>query len=176
MLTRDFWKIVLKVIGLWMALSSLLVIIQAVGSLYNTIAEIDNTAYIFITIMILGLALFFFLILRYLIYKPEFLIDKLKLDKNMETTSLRFNIHRSDAMKIALTIFGLLVIVDNLPHVISELYTYFQLKRILLFEKNRDNYWIIIYLLKVFLGVFLVYYNRYVVNLIEYSRRKKNGL
>jgi hypothetical protein len=164
MTTRTFWTIFIKIMGIWFVLNNLWVIIQFFTSIFFLNSE-QRLMTSVITLAMLVLTLFFFILIFYLlIFKTDWIIDKLGLDKAIQEEKLELNIHRSTVLAIAVIVIGSLILIDALPQLIRQLITYFQ-------QHNPTSAWIIFYFVKAVLGYILMTNSRFIVNLIEHQRK-----
>ena len=111
----------------------------------------------------------YFLITYLLLFKTNWIIDKLRLDKNFHEETFNFNLHRSSILRIAIMILGGLIIIDALPIIFEQLTNYIQMKRDNVPGAN-INY-VTLQSSKLLVGIFLISYQRVLVNFIEYKRR-----
>jgi hypothetical protein len=66
-----------------------------------------------------------------LIFKTEFIIDLLKLDKKFGKEIISLNIHRSVVLSISIMVVGGLLLVNEIPNFINQINFYFQDKKLL---------------------------------------------
>ena len=94
-------------------------------------------------IVALNLVLFliYFLIVRLCIYKTNWIIDKLKLDKGFETENIELNFESSKIISIAIIVIGGLLFIDNIPVLLREIMIFSQDKN--LFKDYPKSGWII---------------------------------
>ncbi len=164
MTTRTFWTIFIKIMGIWFVLNNLWVIIQFFTSIFFMNGAQGIMASV-ITLAMLALTLFFFILIFYfLIFKTDWIIDTLGLDKAIEEEKLELSIHRSTVLTIAVIVIGGLILIDALPQLFRQLITYFQ-------QQNPTSAWIIFYFVKAVLGYILMTNSRLIVNLIERQRK-----
>ncbi len=172
MTPRTFWRILIKILGLWIVLDSFGVIMQFI----STFVYINRADSFYGMIMILFLLIItagvYFLILRYLIFKTDFIIDKLELDKGFTEEKFEINMHRSTILSIAVIVTGALIFVDTLPAFCRQIFLIVQQKNEMEHFKNDPNTgWIILFTAKLFISVLLMIYSRHIVNFIELKRK-----
>jgi len=107
-----------------------------------------------------------------LFFKTDILIDKLKLDRGFTQDNFPLNIHRSTVLSIVIIIIGGLLIADNIPLLCRSVYLYFQSKSVsdALF-KRPDYSYMIIYSVKILVGLILTGNHQLLVNYIERKRK-----
>jgi hypothetical protein len=172
MTINTFWKIFLKIFGLYLIWQVLIVL----PSFFSTVIFIGGqdksamfTSFSAITFMVL----FFIFVIRYSIFKPELTIEKLHLDKGFPDEKLEINIHRSSLLSIAIIVLGGLMFADGLPLLIYNVFYYIQ--RSDAFTKFSDNHatpYLVSNFLKVIIGYFMVADTRLIVNFIERKRKR----
>src|SRR5438270_11616227 len=128
MTARSFFTIVLKVLGV-LFIKDIFIAIPQIFTLMYTIKygqPEDNAILIAMTLFML---LVYALVVYYLIFRTDFIIDRLKLDQGFQEDNFSFNIHRSTVLAIAIIIVGLYLITNEIPNLCRQLYFYFQQKR-----------------------------------------------
>jgi hypothetical protein len=178
MTPRTFWAILIKVMGIYVVLQSLLAIPQFLTTINyfitttatngQSLLTLYGICYITVTICI------YILVIRYSIFKTDWIIDKLKLDAGFEDERLEFNIHRSTLLKIVIMVTGGWLMIDNFPAFCNQLLFYFQRQDQYggLFSKNPASGYLIVYSLKTFAGYFMLTCSRMIINFIELKRKK----
>lgn len=111
-------------------------------------------------------------VLYYLIFKTDVIIDKLKLDSGFEQDTIALNMHRSDILSICIIVIGGLILVNEIPNLFRQLYSYFQVKRMMDGQTNPDISYSVLASIKIIIGLLLIGSQRQIVNSIELKRRK----
>ncbi len=153
---RTFWTILLKVIGIWMILSGVTVITYFFSSVgvINYAPELntmDVIYYIGALFLILGL---FVLIIKLLIFNPNWIINKLKLVNGIIEERLDLNVGSNAVINIAIIVTGAILLIDALPLLCQNIFIYLQQKNI--FRNDPGAGSIIMLLIKSLLGYFLM--------------------
>jgi hypothetical protein len=173
MTPRTFWLILIKIIGIYLILESILVSIQFVSSIYYIYIDKDHKGLTYLVIMGLIMAGLYFLILRYCVFRTELIVDKLHLDKGFEEEKFELKIHRSTVLSIAVIVIGGVLFIDALPMLCKQIFFYFQSagpdKGV---KENPASGWVIFYFVKLFTGLFMMTTSRLMVNFIERKRRE----
>jgi hypothetical protein len=161
MKTKTFWIILIKILGLSILLSSLTVIPQFFSTLYSTFQNGNNyTEILFFLILILFIYL---LILRLFVLNPEWIIDKLKLEKNIEER-IELNIKASTILNISVAVIGGLMLAGSIPMLCETLFDFFRQSS--LFIDFENSKWIVAYFLKSLIGYLLFTNSKAVTKLI----------
>lgn len=172
MTVKNFWTILLKVLGIWLVIGAFSTISQFVTafSFIGTNANWWNSLYIagllFCTIGLYALILWLF------VFKTSWLIDILKLEKGFAEDKIEFEIQSSVILKIATIVAGAFIFIDSLPHFCSQVFLFFQQKSMLV--ENTATTWLIIYLVKTVIGYLLMTNSKSVVEFIEKHEKKTN--
>jgi len=177
MTPRSFWAILIKILGIYIIIDTVASIPQFLGTIafflnqpedkYGRSGALIATAYIIFAFAAYGL------ILWCTLFKTDWIIDKLKLDQGFADERFDFTMHRSAILKIAITVMGGLILVDSLPILCRDIFTYYQDANTYNgFKKNPQTSYLILYCLKTLLGYFMLTCSRMIVNYIELKRRK----
>jgi hypothetical protein len=177
MTPRSLWLIIIKIIGIYLIISGATYIPQFGIAMYEFSRDFRNESLpnlIEASSFITSIMLFYILIIRYCLVKTDWLIDKLGLERGFIEEKFELNIHRSTALKIAVIVTGALIIMDALPPLCKNIFTFWQFTSSDKgFKENPTSGWIIFYIVKFFVGFFMVTTSRLVVNFIE---RKRKGV
>jgi hypothetical protein len=158
-------------------ISAIMLIPQWVITIYEFAQQFRGVSSIDFNIVIVSFFLFFtvgfyVLIVCYFIFKTDWLINKLHLDKGFTEEKFEIKIHRSTVLRIAVIVIGAVIIMDTLPLFCKQAFAYSQLtgpdKG---FKENPASGWIVLDLVKLFIGFFLLTSSRLVVNFIERKRK-----
>jgi hypothetical protein len=106
----------------------------------------------------------------FLVFKTEWIIGILKLDKGFNQETIPLNMHRSTILSISIIVVGGLLIVDQIPTFLRQLFIYIQEKRARQFNPKIE--YSILAGVKILVGVLLITEQRLFVNLIERKRKK----
>lgn len=175
MTPRSFFVILIKIIGIYVILTSITVIPQFISTFLFSMGTIGMESAISLT-SVIGLLLLtafcYGVILYYCIFRTDFIIDKLRLDKNFTEEKLDLHIHRSTVLTIAIIVMGGIIFTESLPYLSRAVFTYIQ-QRGMEFTENSNNAWFIFYAVKAFAGLFMLAKSRLIINFIEQQRKKK---
>jgi hypothetical protein len=168
---RSFWIVLLKLVGVWILFHAFDVVPQFFVLFYPAYPSplrYENWEVILSSLIIV---LVYVAIIRLLVFRPDVVIDKLKLDKRFDEEQFSFNIHRSTAIAIAVIIVGALMIMNNVPVFLRGVYFYYRSQTIDRTGPSVDLTSMFFDFCQILTGHLLVVNNRQVVNFIEKTRR-----
>lgn len=175
MTPRSLFAVIIKIIGIYLVIGGIVAIPQmltAFHSFSSQVGEADSKDVFSIALFLIITAAIYISIMRYCLFRTEWLIDKLHLDKGFAEERLELNIHRSTVLQIAVIVIGCIMVIDNLPLFCREAFVYFQMSMPNIgFKENPSSKFIVIDFAKCFIGLFLMTSSRLVVNFIERKRR-----
>jgi hypothetical protein len=172
MTPRSLFNIILKILGIFFIKDILYTIPQIFIYIPNIRSSDSLTDVIWALISIILVLIVEIIFCYYLIFKTEWVIGILKLDRGFDQETIPLNIHRSTILSISIIVIGGLLVADEIPNFFRQLFTYIQAKR----ENPQFNHKIEYSLLagfKILVGVLLIAEQRLLVNLIERQRKKK---
>jgi len=176
MTIRTFWTIFIKILGIWLVLDGITVIPQYLSvvsaSLFysDSYETTENFALTFSMLLLTGLIYIF--ILRMFVFKTDWLIDKLQLDKGFSEEKIELNVHGQTVLTIATIVTGGLILVDSLPDLCRQVFVFFQQKA--MFRENPSSGGIIFQLAKTVVGYLLMTNSQAVVKFIDRQVAKPN--
>jgi len=174
---RSFWAILVKILGIYILLESLVAIPQFLTTIYFFASQFNvpgnNTGVLTEGLYMIGLILLYVQLFRYCIFKTDWIIDKLKLDQGFIDERFEFNIHRSTVLKISVIIIGGLLLISNIPLLLKDILAYTQqINNYRRFTDSPQAKYIVVYLIEIFIGYFMLTCSRMIVNYIELKRKK----
>lgn len=118
MINRDFFRILIKIIGLYFFIQITFSVIPSQISLLGLDSDLSQKAEtLFYVLIIVSLSV---AILYYLIRFPDKIIDLFKLDKGFENNEISItNFNSANILKLSVLIIGGFLIIQNLTTVIS---------------------------------------------------------
>jgi hypothetical protein len=171
MTIRTFWTIFIKILGIWLVLDCLTVVPQFFSTILFTKSDTDMLT----TLMWLGAMLvtfvFYFLVLRIFVFKTNWIIDKLNLDKNFTEEKIDLNISSQTVLRIATLIVGGFILVESLPSLCKELFSFYQQKSIM--REYPSTGWIIYHFIKSLIGYLLLTNSKTIVEFINKQTKEK---
>lgn len=170
MTKRDLFNIILKILGIFFIKDILATVPQLLSiSLYLTKPDVSGAVFTLVaTILML---LIYILISYYLVFKTNFIIDKLKLDQGFDEATISLNIHRSTILSISIIVIGGLMVADEIPNLCRQLFAYFQEKRMTYGQTHPSLSYSVLAVAKIVIGLLLIGNQRQIVNFIERKRQ-----
>lgn len=172
MTPRSFFLIVVKVIAIFFLIELFSILAQS-ASWIALMLSAPNSEQAVLSLLLISIArLLFVLLLHYLLFSTNKVVDKLALDKHFQEEMFQLNIHPSTVIKIATVVVGASFFADALPSLIKYAISYninFQL------GDKRESYstitWLIFFALKILTGYLLFTNSSRVAAIIEKKRR-----
>ena len=115
---RTFFALMIKIIGIYLVLSSIEVVPQFFSTLFSFFGNGGDDNYLSILWairIVISIFVWYFIILRYCLFRTDWIIDKLALDKHFTEEKIEINIHRTTVLTIAVVVIGGLMFVEALP-------------------------------------------------------------
>lgn len=107
-----------------------------------------------------------------LIFRTDYIIEKLKLDKGFDQETIPLNIHRSTVLSISIIVIGGLIVAQEIPNLCRQLFDYFQEKRMTYGQTNPSISYSVLAGAKIVVGLLLIGNQRQIVSLIESQRKR----
>ena len=164
---RTFWTFLLKILGLYIVLGSIDVIAQFLSTTYSLFVGDSSDSIIKLSLFgIVALIIFiYYLVLRFFIFNPNLIIDKLKLDKGFEEEEINLNDNSSAILRIALIVIGGLILVESLPILFKNIIMFFQQES--LFRNYSGTGWIVFGVIKSIIGYLLLTNSKFFIDFIN---------
>ena len=162
---ETIWKTIIKLFGVWFLIESLSVIPQFTQTISYINGELDVEAVIYTALFLIGSIIIYAIIIRFFLFKTEWIIEKLRLSQNYTEEKIDINIKSSTIITIAIIIIGGMTLVDSIPRLLSEVFEFLQQKMLV---KDYPKFsWIVLQLLKSILGYLLVTKSKIITKYIE---------
>lgn len=162
---RTFWNILIKILGLFLISGALVIVPQSISFLYYAFKSGDFIDVLSVVALNLVLLFVYFLIIRLCIYKTNWIINKLKLDKGFETENIELNFDSTKIISIAIIVIGGLLFIDNIPVLFREIMVFSEDKN--LFKDYPKSGWLIFYFCKAIIGYLLMTNSFRIAKLID---------
>jgi hypothetical protein len=138
MLNRDFFRILIKIIGLYFFIQVIFSVLPSqisfLGFDTDFSRKIKTLIYIFL-IILLSIGILYFLI-RF----PDKIIDLFRLDKGFDSNKISItNFNSINILTIGIFIIGGFLIIENITSLITSLYYEFKNSNNPMFPKNENN-------------------------------------
>jgi hypothetical protein len=114
MTKRDFFRLIIKLFGLYSGLITVFTVIP--NNITNVLFQFNFMMFLFI----IGATLVIVLLFLFLIFKTDYIIDLLKLDKGFDEERIQFeNLNSESIVKIAIFLIGGFLIINYLPNFLN---------------------------------------------------------
>ncbi len=176
MTPRSFFIILIKLMGVYVVISSLSIIPQ----LFSTIlllrptdgSALDIGSFFAIMIVLILIYSMYHLTIKYCIFKTDWLVEKLALDQHFTEEKFELNIHRSTVLSIAVIVFGGIMFAESLPLFFIQVCVFIKQTQLPFGTENYTGYWAMFYFAKTALSYVFITNSQQVVNFIERQRRQ----
>jgi hypothetical protein len=177
MTPRSLWTILIKILGIYIILDSLTGIPAFLSTIISFRSMIQITGTTDVVLFQFGYYLVVIITYGFIcwlsLFKTDWLIDKLILDKGYQDEKFEFTMHRSTILKITVMIIGAIMLTSGFPWLCRYTFAYFQqVSEYKRFKDSPQSALIICYFLQTFIGYFMLTCSRIVVNYIELKRKK----
>ncbi|GAA4317651.1 hypothetical protein [Flaviaesturariibacter amylovorans] len=172
MTIRVIFQIILKVLGVFF-IKDILATLPHLLSVGLFLFGANSGAEGLWTLATTLLVLFVYCLVAYcLIFRTDRVIDKLRLDEGFTEQSITWSIHRSTVLSICVIVIGGLIVVDGIPELCRQLFSYFQERRMTFGQTDPSISYSVLSAAKILIGLLLIGSQRQIVNYIEHRRRK----
>ena len=174
MTPKSLFNIILKIIGIFFIKEALLILPSFVSAILSIRSTTDTGEILFDLILYLGVLLVYGAISYYLIFKTEWIIQKLKLENGFDESEFSLNIHRSTILRITVMVIGGLILADEIPNFCRQLYSYY-MQKTMTHGLHPTIAFLVLSVTKIIIGALLIAEQRKIVNFIEYKQRNKEN-
>lgn len=162
---KTFWRIIIKGIGLWLLVNSIYVIPQFASTFSFNQDHLDWGNLITVWLITFGTLILYLLVVRVFLFKTEWVVNVLKLDKSFTENRIDINLPYSNVLSIAVIVIGALVFVEAIPELCSTIYEFLKQKE--LFKDYSGTSWLIFYFLKALFGYLMMTNSKTIVKFID---------
>jgi hypothetical protein len=132
MTPKTIFVLILKIIGLYMVLDLITLLPQTIARFplmgMNSGSDIfEKIIYILIVLVIL---LVYFFLMRIFLFKTDWIIKKLSLDKHFEQEIISIKVDSAAVIQIAIIVLGGIIFTDALPTLLRDIISYLQQKQL----------------------------------------------
>jgi hypothetical protein len=173
MTPRSLFNVILKILGIFFLRDILYTIPQIVLEIPSPSGSglaLGDIWLLSSTLLVLIIETVF---LYFLVFKTEWMIIILKLDRGFDQETIPLNMHRSTVLRVAIIVIGGLMIAQEIPNFFTQLFMYIREKRESHGQFNPKIEYTVLAGIKVLLGILLIAEQKLWVNLIERQRKKK---
>ena len=166
---KTFWQILIKIMGMWLLFSCISILPQFFSTLSFDNGNLNLNNLLLLWLGLFGAILIYILIIRLFLFKTDWIIKILKLEKNFTEERIDLNIPKNTTITIAIIIIGGLILIESLPNFCSRLFNFFQQKKLL--KDYSDTSWLIYYFIKTIIGYLLLTNGK---NITKYLLKESN--
>ena len=173
MTPRTLWTIILKIFGIYILVQVLYGLPQISTFIFLLAEQKGSGSFDEFAAILFSTSIYLFIMAGF-IFRTDWLIDTLGLNKGISEEKIDFNIHRSTVLTIVVIISGVFLFVESVPALLKELFNYCQNINNG-FKKNPNAGSIIFNAAKLLISYFMITSSRLIVNFIERKRRGTNA-
>lgn len=162
MTINTFWNIFLKILGMFLLVRGIAITFDFYVNtylLYGNQGAFEGLI-VFIFSIIIYIALPFLLI-----FKSNWLIDVLKLDKGFAQEKIELNGTRATTISIVVILFGGYIVIESLPDLLQQIFVFVDVR--LVFRDEYEPAWILFHGFKLLLGYLLMTNSKSIVKIID---------
>lgn len=173
MTVKSLFSIILKVLGIFFIKDIITSIIQTFSFviMFGNHSQESDADFKVILLMVF-ITLIYGFAAWLLIFKSDMLIAKLRIANGFDEEVIPLNMHRSTILSISIIVIGGYMVVDEIPNLCRQLFSYYQQKNILS-SINPSVFNLVLEAVKITIGLLLMGFQRPIVNLIERKRKKE---
>ncbi|MCO6163608.1 hypothetical protein [Flavobacterium sp. NRK F7] len=124
MTKRDFFRLLIKIFGLYSLIITLFTFIPQ--NISNVFIYRDES---WIQLVIVGSVILLLVLFYILLFKADYIIDKLELDKGFDTDTIVLgNFSNEQILKLAIILIGGFLLIDYFPNFLFEIIAIFKMK------------------------------------------------
>jgi len=171
MAPRSLFNLILKVIGLFFIKDILEAVSHTISAIIY-IPQYSSTKEAFFNVAVsLPLLVLYSVLAWVFIFKPERIINVLRLDKNLHEKAVPISVERHMLLTTAVIIAGAWLLVNEIPEFFRHAVYYYQERKLYVRMTRPDVSYIVMSAVKIAIGLFLVVFNKPIVNLIEWGSK-----
>ena len=171
MTPRSLFNIILKVLGIFFIKDILGEVARFLSDFMYMIKSGSYESSLWLLIFTLLILVIYACVIYYLVFKTEYVIEWLKLDRGFDEETIPLNIHRSTILSIAIIVIGGLLIANEIPNFCRLLYAYYLQSKQPYDQVNPNVPYAILAFCKIIVGLILIGNQRHMVNFIESHRK-----
>jgi|GEM_PF-5472251 len=169
---NQLFQTILKVFGLLFLRDLIMLVVPFIINLFGVIQGSSHISMdIFESIVVLIGFSIPCMLCYLLLFRTEFLVEKLHLSRGLENVIIERALHRSTILRIAFLILGGWLVANEIPGLVQQ-YFYQKKMQIGAFNGSNVNYvYLVSPLIKIAIGMVLIVNQRTLVNWIERKRK-----
>lgn len=164
MLLNTFWKIIIKSIGLWLLINSIWVIPQFSSTLHLINGEISLENLTLVWLMSITTLIIYILVIRLFLFKTEWIIKILRLDKNFSEEKIELDIPSKTVLSITITIIGAIWFLMSFPNLVTSIFDFLRQKELI--NNYAETGMLIYFFIATISGYLIMANSKFVTNYI----------
>jgi hypothetical protein len=167
MTKKDLFRLIIKIIGLFLILSTLFTVLPSSITWLIMKPDIYGIIWIlFITIVILSFFMF-------LTFKPDKIIKWLQLDQGFDSDKIEFqNFNIEHILKLAVIVIGGILLIDNIPAFLTHTLSAFQWSIKNVFYGSQDNFKWLMSFINILVGYLMLRNYSYISRILKKGNEK----
>jgi hypothetical protein len=169
MAPRILFNLILKVIGIFFIKD----ILESFSRTLSAIIYIPQYASVkeafFNVAVSLPLFILYSLLAWLFIFKTDRIVSLLRLDKHFQEKPISITVERHMLLSAAVIIAGAWLLVNEIPEFFRHATYYYQERKLYVRMTRPDISYIVMSAVKIAIGLFLIVFNKPIVNLVEWS-------
>lgn len=182
MAPRSLFNLILKVIGLFFIKDILEALSHTVSAVVY-IPQYTSAKEAFYNVAVsMPLLVLYSLLAWFFIFRSDKIVSILRLDKHIPEKYISIVIERDMLLTAAVIVAGGWLLVNEIPEFFRHAVYYYQERKLYVRMTRPDISYIVMSTVKIFIGLFLIVFNKPIVNVIEWGGkthlpwdRKKGG-
>ena len=169
MAPRSLFNLILKVIGIFFIRDVLEALSHTISAIVY-IPQYSSAREAFFNVAVsLPLLVLYALLAWFFIFRSEKIIGLLRLDKNFQDNAVSINVERHMLLTAAVIVAGAWLLVNEIPEFFRHAVYYYQERKLYVRMTRPDISYIIMSIVKIAIGLFLIVFNKPIVNVIEWG-------
>lgn len=166
MTPRNLFNIVLKIFGLFFLREMVITLPQLASYLLFLPGSTGSDTVLTLLLTFLIVA-YFGIMVYFLVFRTDYVLDKLKLDKGFNQDEFSFHISLNKMLNIALFVIAGMILIDEVPILINYLYQYYKERGILNVFAKPEISNMIVSGVKIVIALLLIGERKRIIGLIE---------
>jgi hypothetical protein len=170
---RSLFNLILKVIGLFFIRDILEALSHTLSAVVYTPEYSSSKEAFFNVAASVPPFILYTLLSWFFIFRSENIINILRLDKNFQDKPVSITFERHTLLTAAVIIAGAWVLVNEIPEFFRHAVYYYQERKLYVRMTRPDISYIVMSTVKILIGLFLIIFNKPIVNVIEWGGKSR---
>jgi hypothetical protein len=168
---RSLFNLILKILGVFFIRNILEALSRSLSVLvYLPQYESGKVAFYNLGVTIPPLVLYT-IFCWLLLFRTDSIVTLLKLDRLPGNNVMGLRVHRSVTLSLAIIIIGGWMLVNEIPEMLRHMVYYYQERKTYIRMARPDVSYLVMSLFKIFIALFLLVFNKFIVNALELKRK-----